>query len=466
MKLKKNLLIIFLAATLILSVVYLFGGQEKPVSSSTQQVHYTDLPMVTRNYFLNFFGMTATSLTVDGQLDEVVASGAQWARNHILWSKIEPEPGVRDWGVLAGREEEWINASAAGIEMVVVVQWTPEWAQKFPGVLCGPMKEENFDEFASFMSDLVARYSQPPYSVRYWEIWNEPDISPEQIDPESGWGCWGDLDDEYFGGGYYAQMLQVVYPAIKAANPAAQVLVGGLLLDCDPVNPPEGKDCKPARFIEGILRGGGGAYFDGISFHAYDYYNGVGYQNGNWHSAWNTTGPVQIAKAAYLRDLLDSPIFGVEGKYLINTEVALLCDACTDDDAFEQVKASYVPEAYMTTVSENLKASLWYTLQGWRNSGLVDANLNPLPAYETYRVAEEQLGGAIYAGRVSDYTNVTGYKYTLNGHTAWLVWSLDGNTHTVNLPTHPLSIKDAFGNALPTSDVIDIDINPIYITFP
>jgi hypothetical protein len=210
------------------------------------------------------------------------------------------------------------------------------------------------------MSDLVERYSIPPYSVNYWEIWNEPEISPEQIDPESGWGCWGDSNDEYYGGGYYAQMLAVVYPAMKSANPNVQVLVGGLLLDCDPVNPPSGKDCTPARFIEGILRGGGGAYFDGISFHAYDYYDGVGYQNGNWHSAWNTTGPVQIAKAAYLRSLLDSAEFGVKGKYLINTEVALLCDTCIDDQAFEKVKANYVAEAYATTLSEDLKVA-WYT---------------------------------------------------------------------------------------------------------
>jgi hypothetical protein len=39
-----------------------------------------------------------------------------------------------------------------------------------------------------------------------------------------------------FGGEYYGNMLKIVYPAIKSADPQAQVLVGGLLLDCDPVN--------------------------------------------------------------------------------------------------------------------------------------------------------------------------------------------------------------------------------------
>ena len=45
----------------------------------------------------------------------------------------------------------------------------------------------------------------------------------------------GDLfigNDPYYGGGYYAEMLKIVYPQIKAADPEAQILIGGLLLFC------------------------------------------------------------------------------------------------------------------------------------------------------------------------------------------------------------------------------------------
>ncbi len=62
-------------------------------------------------------------------------------------------------------------------------------------------------------------------------------------------GCWGDPNDKtYYGGEYYAEMLKRAYPAVKAANPQAIVLNGGLLLDCDPRYPPPGKDCLPADF--------------------------------------------------------------------------------------------------------------------------------------------------------------------------------------------------------------------------
>ncbi len=105
-------------------------------------------------------------------------------------------------------------------------------------------------------------------------------------------------------------MLKVVYPQIKAANPDAQVLVGGLVQDCDPRPGASceivGKPPSHCKFLEGILHNGGGPFFDGVSFHSYDYYKANGdqnclYCNPNWLSSWNTTGPVVALKAQYIR---------------------------------------------------------------------------------------------------------------------------------------------------------------------
>jgi hypothetical protein len=83
------------------------------------------------------------------------------------------------------------------------------------------------------MHDLVARYSVPPYNVKYWELWNEPDVDPALaglIGGDIPFGCWGDSTDPYYGGGYYAEMLKAVYPRIKAADPQAQVARGRIAL--------------------------------------------------------------------------------------------------------------------------------------------------------------------------------------------------------------------------------------------
>lgn len=76
--------------------------------------------------------------------------------------------------------------------------------------------------------------------------------------------------DEYYGGVDYAEMLKVAYPSIKQADPNAQVMVGGLLLDCNPNTgcPNE----RSTNFLAGVLQNDGGSY------HASDYYFGAVWQ--------------------------------------------------------------------------------------------------------------------------------------------------------------------------------------------
>ena len=55
--------------------------------------------------------------------------------------------------------------------------------------------------------------------MTYWEIWNEPDVESLIVDPNSLYGCWGHNKDPSYEGGYFAEMLKKVYPAMKEANP-------------------------------------------------------------------------------------------------------------------------------------------------------------------------------------------------------------------------------------------------------
>jgi hypothetical protein len=300
--------------------------------------------------------------------------------------------------------------------------------------------------------------------VEYWEIWNEPDVDPSLIPPGNEWmGCWGELDDPYYGGEYYAELLKVIYPAIKAANPEAQVLVGGLLLDCDPVNVPEHKpDCNPSKFLEGILVNGGGDYFDGVSFHAYDANHSWlgGYYNSNWHSEADTTGPVLLAKVAYLKELLER--YEVYGKDLINTEAAVLC-LYGEMSVCEMTKAYYVVHSYVSAYSVGLKANLWYFWME-RQAGLFEVDLTPLPSYDTYSFAQKQLTNATYVDEVKDFLpSVRCYEFTRGEDRFWVIWSLDGEGHVIPLPVTPTAIFDAFGNSLSPSDSIEVEVMPLYI---
>lgn len=422
----------------------------------------------------SIMGIEMHEISEAGGVNQVRQSGAAWIRlNALLWSSVEPQPGQRNWETLAGLEAGMKTAASQGLQLILIVRSTPAWAQKVPGVSCSAVTSEQLPAFALFMHDLVARYSQPPYQVKYWELYNEPDADPGAVPPDTPFGCWGDPSDPYFGGGFYAQMLKMVYPQIKAADPQAQVVVGGLLMNCDPVNPPETspgsgqrQDCTPSRFMEGILKYDGGPYFDAISFHAYDFYgNKPGlFGNGAWNSISTTTGPVLITKARYLRSLLAT--YGHPEKRLINTESGLLCTfdetTCLGAD-FENTKAYNVAQAYASALAEGLEANIWYSITGWRYSGLVSSNLQPLPAYNAFRFSSAQLQGATFSREVTDFPGINGYEFTRLGKRLWVIWSIDGIDQAVRLPTAPAAIYDVFGGSLQAAQDLIIGPAPLYI---
>lgn len=412
-------------------------------------------------------GIELESLGSLDKLDLVVQMGAYWVRrNGLSWSEVEPEEGQRNWEALAGLEQELKNASERGLQLILVIRRTPTWAQKVPGSFCGPVAAEKLPAFANFIREVVSRYSVPPYKVKFWEFGNEPDVDPSLVSPDSIFGCWGDQKDAYYGGGYYAEMLKSIYPQVKAADPQSKVLVGGLLLDCDPVNPPQDRDCSPSRFMEGVLRNGGGDYLDGISFHAYDYYLGpYTYGNGNWSSVWNVNGPVLVAKARFLRNLLVA--YGQPDKFLINTEVGLICGRDGSEpecqaDEFQQTKAAYLAEAHAAAMAEGLWGNIWYSLTGWRGTGLIHQG-NILPAFEAFRFSASQITGATYSRSITEIPGVTGYEYTREGKRAWIIWSLDGAVHQVQVTVLPTAIYDVYGQSIPAALQITATAMPVYV---
>lgn len=424
-------------------------------------------------------GIELHNLSAATGLDLAVQGGAHWVRlNALYWSDIEPQEGARNWDVVKRLEQQMINAAEAGVEVILIVRNAPAWARQVPGSGCGPVKPEKYAAFGLFMKDVVSRYSAPPYHVMYWELGNEPDIDVGLVPGNNIYGCMGDKNDPYYGGGAYAGLLKAAYPQIKAANAQAQVLTGGLLLGCDPSDPPEypvgsGKlaDCNPAKFLEGILQAGGGDYFDGVSFHAYDYYDGLGqYGNGGWHSSWNTSGPTLINKTRFVRGMLAA--YGHPEKYLVNTEVALLCGRTGEEAACQRqdyllTKSYYIAQAYAAAQAEGLLGNIWYSITGWRASGLASQGMVPNQSYTAFQVAAQRLTGSAYIGEVTGTPGVKGYIFQRGQASYWLVWSLDGLEHSLALPKAPSKVSDVFGAdlSLPSGNEITISLAPVYIDF-
>jgi len=405
-----------------------------------------------------------------GGLTEAVAANVYWVRYHAFpWDLIEPartSPATYQWSQVD--ETSLINAAANDLETIAIVQYTPSWAQQFSGSACGPIRIDHLDEFAQFLGALVNRYKNAPYSVHYWELGNEPDAP--LVYSRQMWGCWGRTNDPYYGGQAYGEMLKIAYPAIKAADPSAQVLVGGLLLDCDPNNPPAGKDCTMSKFLEGILRAGGGPYFDAVSFHVYTYYGGsLGTMGtGNWPGS--TTAIPQ--KTSFIWDTLNR--FGYGDKALINTEAALLC--FTDSAQCLDTQGMYIPRAYADALRLNLLGQVYFSMKGtWYYSGLLEPDRTPKPVYYAYQAAADFLSDVDYVGPVTPYpgaTRLAGYTFEKWDHQSYIdvVWTTDGLVEQVILP-EGAAAYDRYGT--PTTGLpynwagwIEASSAPLYVERP
>ena len=440
---------------------------------SQETLSYTlSLPLIMRGYPPPppVFGVYMGPVNESGGVTQAIQAGVHWVNlSAFNWAAIEPQltdPPTYHWEVVD--EQSFIDAAQNDLTVIARVSATPQWAREIPGHNCSRIRRDSLDEFARFLAELVRRYQALPYNIRYWELDGEVDVAPSLVDPANpiGFWCWGDDEDAYYGGGYFAEMLRWAYPAIKAADPQAQVVIGGLLLDCDPRNPPPGKTCTPARFLEGILRGGGGPYFDVVSFHSYAYYGGTpgDMGNPNWTGGVWMQSTVVREKASFLREVLNT--YGYENKGLMNTETALFCFEASDE-CF-QTQAMYVPRAYAEALAYDLMAQVWFLMKDpvWRNTGLLRADMTPKPVYYAYATAATFLSSVEYVGPVAGYpAEVEGYAFhRTNGARIEVIWSEDGGSHAVGLPSGA-SAYDKYGSLLPGPSIL-VDNSPVYISWP
>lgn len=462
--------ILFLIAIIIcISAIPVSLSQASNYVWQTLDDYEVFIPLVmNKSPLQTVFGVTMDRINSASGIDQLSEAGITWTREDFIWEAIEPTEGERNWD--ATLESELVNASKLNIKPIMVIGGTPAWALK-DGFPCGAVAEEKFDELGAFVYDLVKRYSVPPYNVRYWELWNEPDV-------DGGLGCWGDSSDgDYYGGEYYGEMLKAVYPQMKAADPQAQVLVGGLLLDCDPnLESSLGKDCTPSNFLEGILVSGAGNYFDGVSFHAYDYYSGLGtYGFANWGSSSSTTGPSAVVKGAFLKNVLSQ--YGFGNKPLFNTETAIFygpnvatppCDPNAPAEV-EVTKVYHLIHSFASSIAEGNKTNIWYSAIGVRCSGLLNTDLSAKPAYEAYKFAYSKLGDATFVQQISAGDQVRAYEYRLSNRKLWVLWSLDGGDHPITLPKMPIVVNKVGADGIAVKEAnstsVTIGMNPYFIEF-
>lgn len=400
---------------------------ESPISEIVQST-----PTLTPTPIENRLGNHIFGIEGKNYFEKISGAGVSWLRiqPQLRWSKIETQKGVYVWD--EALNTAIIEANEKGIDVILTIQHSPDWARKYPDRACGPIKEEAFPDFAEFLRIVVQKYSVEPYNVLNFMIWNEPDASISDTtngnNGNSQYGCWAEdtyPNDPFYGGEYYGRMLKAVYPSMKQANPTINVITGGLLLACDPRLPlgkgycPNQETARKWNFFEGVIKEGQGS-FDLVAFHGYSYHaEGINpvYQERWARDLWSGNGGVVDGKINYLREVMEK--YGYE-KPIIITESALLFNNETSTPSFEEAKADYLVWTYANTWSQDIKLTTWYSLDGWRFSGLLTEEGEPLPAFLALQTMTGALNDVEFTGR-ENMDGVTKFIFTSPDKQIWLV---------------------------------------------
>jgi hypothetical protein len=391
-----------------------------------------------------------------GYLDATVIEPlrAGWVRVPIEWGWIEPNNTIPEnfrWP--ADFDEELARLAEMDVNVILTLMGNPTWAATYPA---GPIDKVDIAELVEFMQAAVARYGVPPYNVKYWEIYNEPDNSWVSRAATGGWGYFGHQPEEY------TLILRALYAPIKEVDPDARIVFGGLAYD----NWSQGfvKD-----FLDKVLAGGGGAYFDVMNFHYFNYFQKV----------WDPYGVDIIGKTTYIRNRLES--FGV-AKPFVCTEA---CKGSNPGFGTEELQARYVVQLFARSKEADLDFTVWWWLYDYSDlamkCGLLTAEGRPMLAYYAYQTLAREMAGTEYVRALSPLEtgseHIEAYQFA-RVYDRWPVivaWTNDNSDRTLSLNADKVVVVDKVGNVSVVHDgddgavdglvVVRVQPSPVYLRF-
>ncbi|MBS1675787.1 MAG: hypothetical protein JST08_00230 [Actinobacteria bacterium] len=230
----------------------------------------------------NFFGVVPQSSLSQEQLNTLKQGGVKEMRVALIWGAVQPtRSGALNWSEFDGTVE---HAAKSGIELLPFIVGAPSWAvpsvnvpgapgTKAPARL--PVAGSAGTAWSTFLKAAVARYGTngtfwsehptvPVKPVKAWQIWNEPNFKYFVAKPNPA---------------EYGKLVKLSSTAIKGADPAAQVVLGGLFAKPAGARYLKGKKVMHATspnwfgsyFLEQMYKTNPGikSRFQGVALHPY-----------------------------------------------------------------------------------------------------------------------------------------------------------------------------------------------------
>lgn len=300
------------------------------------------------------------NLSTAGQiqrLDAMKAIGITSVRVDASWNWVQPDgPGSYDWSSL---DAVVAAIHSVGLSADLIIDGCPAWAAVSSAAGNEFAQPASASEFGTYAGAVAARYGKD--GTNYFEIWNEPNLATFWLpkpDPSA-----------------YTADLEAAYTAIKAADPSATVLSGGLAPGVD-----DGTNYDPRTFLEDMYADGAKESFDGLGYHPYSYPDSPD-TDASW-SGWSMMDETTPSIRSIMADNGDSA-----KKIWITEYGAPTSDSNSVGEANQSTdmaqaisltaKLDWVASLYMYTWSDS--STLAADADGF---GLLTSDNTPKPAYE------------------------------------------------------------------------------------
>ena len=397
-----------------------------------------------------WWGIQLYNLSLQAEYPDQI--GAGWVRVPLHWKYLEPEnttPENIQWS--AEFDALLAQLSSKQIRVIFTLMGNPSWAATYEA---GPIDKVPIDELVEFMEAVVAHYGQPPYNIKYFEIYNEPDNYRQSRAEHGGWGYFGRQPEKY------VEVLAALYDPIKAVDPEARIVFGGLAYD-------GWNNGFEEDFLDDVLALDGDLYFDVMNFHYFTYFQNL----------WDPYGIDIIGKTTYIRDKLAD--YGVS-KPFICTEA---CEGSNPGFGTLETQSRYVPQLYARSQEADLDLTIWWWLFDFATiemqCGLLDKNGEPKQAYYAYQTLDRELSSTVYVGPVppgeagSDKIEAYEFETVANSSPIIVAWTSDNRNHTMSLKTGQVVVVDKEGDRTVIRDgddgnadgevMVPIGPSPVYL---
>lgn len=300
--------------------------------------------------------------TLAGDLSADRSVGAKWLRIDINWAQIQAAgPTIYNWTNIDAVVQ---GAESRGMNVLGVIVYTPSWdAPAGASATYGPSPAS----YAAFAAVAVARYSA--MGVHAYEIWNE----------ENSVAAWTPAPSP----SAYAALLKAAYPVIKAADPTATVVTGGLA-----PAPTDGTDYAPVDFLQGVYAAGGQGSFDAVGAHPYCWPAMPG-DTDTWSAWYQMYGTAHSLRSVMVAN-------GDGDKNIWATEFGAPTDGPAGSYVSQATQAAMITRAYQLWAGYSWAGPL-FTYQGRDQGtdpstnenfyGFINNDGTPKPAFAAYQQA-------------------------------------------------------------------------------